>query len=59
MSDHPDDRSYAAKSVGVPETKIRERHQPNPTMPRATVPRAETISRSTRNWLLACLRGRG
>ena len=30
MSDHPD-RSYAAKSVGIPETKIRERRpaQPN------------------------------
>jgi len=25
MRDHPDDRSYDAKSVGIPETKIRER----------------------------------
>jgi hypothetical protein len=25
MSDHPDDCSYAAKSVGIPETTIRKR----------------------------------
>ena len=31
MSDHPD-RSYAAKSVGIPETKIRERRPAQPNL---------------------------
>ena len=49
MSDHPDDCSYAAKSVGIPETKIRERRpaQHNHASWHRSSP-AETISRSTR-----------
>jgi len=48
-----------AKDLTFPRRRSGSADQPNPTMPRAAVPRAETISRSTRNWLLACLRGRG